>query len=101
MAAVVALGVGDQEALHQSADGGVEGADQEVDVVGHEAVAVELEGAGTLKVAEGVEEGNVVAIGVEDGGAVVAAVDDVVDEAITDRSQGSWHNPHVTQIVAK
>jgi hypothetical protein len=43
VAAMVALGVRDEEALHQSADRGLERADQEVDVVGHEAVAVERE----------------------------------------------------------
>ena len=43
VAAVVALGVGDEQALHDPADRRLQGPDQQVDVVGHEAVAVELE----------------------------------------------------------
>ena len=95
--AVIALGVGDEEALDEAADGNVEGADQEVDVVGHEAVAVALERPGAFQVAEGVEEGGVIAVGVEDGGAVVPPVDNMVDEAWSDGSQGPWHGPMISR----
>ena len=43
MAAVVALGVGDEQALHQPADRGLQRAEEEVEVVGHEAIAEQLE----------------------------------------------------------
>ena len=87
VAAVVALGVGDEQALHDPADRRLAGADQQMDVVGHEAVAVELERLPLLQVGEGLEEGGVVVVVEEDRCAVVAAVDDVVDEPVVDGSQ--------------
>ena len=91
VAAMVALGVRDEEALHQSADRGLERADQEVDVVGHEAVAVERERPSLLQIADRPEESSVVLVIVEHRGAVVAPVDDVVDEVVVDGTQGARH----------
>ena len=95
VAAVVALGVGDEQALHDPADRSLQGADQQVDVVGHQAIAIELERPPLLQVGERFEERGVILVVEEDRGAVVAAVDDMVDESVTDRSKWSGHGDRV------
>jgi hypothetical protein len=44
----------------------------------------------TLQVGDGLEERLIVGVVVEDLGTVVASIDDVVDEAVVDRSQRVW-----------
>jgi hypothetical protein len=66
-AAAVALGVGDEEALHDPADRRCEGSDRQEDVVGDEAIAVERERPSLLQVAEGLEARGVIPVDVEDG----------------------------------
>jgi hypothetical protein len=85
MTLVIAPGVGDGERLEDAADrlAGL-GAEQEVEMVGHQAIAEELEGVAAPGAVEGVEEGEVVAVVVEDGGAVVAPVQGMIDQAVVD-----------------
>jgi len=92
MAAVAALGVEDEEALYDPADRRLQGSDQEVDVVGHEAVAVELERPPLFQVADSLEERGEIFHVKENGD----AIDDVVDEAVVDESQGSWHEERLS-----
>lgn len=60
---------------------------------GHEAVTVELERSPLLQDTDGLEEPDVVSVIEEHAG----AIDDVVDQTVVDRSQGSGHSyggPH-------
>jgi hypothetical protein len=63
------------------------GAEQEVEVVGHEAVAEEAERIALLGPRQGFEEGDSVGVVGEDVGAVVAAVEGVVNQALVDGSR--------------
>ena len=72
--------VGDGEGLHDAADGlAGAGSEYEMDVVGHQAVGVEVEGVSSLGLCEGFEVGKPIAVGVEDVVAVVAAIQRVED----------------------
>jgi len=93
---VVAPGVRHQERLHDATDGHPRlGAEQEVEVVGHQAIAVEPERVAELRPAEGVEEGAEIAIVVEDGVAIVAPAEGMEGQAIVNRSQGASHAPRL------
>ena len=89
---VVSPGVGDEERLHDPPDGHAGlGSEDEVEVVGHQAVAVEAEQEAELRLAERGEEGVVVGVVVEDFLAVVAAAEGVEDQAVVVRSKWSSH----------
>ena len=62
-----------------------------MEVVGHQAVAVEAERVAELRLAERGEEGVVVGVVVEDVLAVVAAAEGVEDQAVVVRSEWSSH----------
>jgi hypothetical protein len=81
MPLVMAPRVGDGEGLEDAADRlpGL-GADEEVEVVGHEAIAEEPEGIAVLGLGQGLEEGDAVGVVAED----VAAVEGVIDQAVVD-----------------
>jgi hypothetical protein len=66
-------------------------------MIGHQAIPVKLEGPPLLQVADGVEEGGIIVLVPEDGRTIVATVDDVVDEALSDGSQGAWHGYYGNQ----
>ncbi len=92
MAAVEVPGVGDGERLEDAADGDAGlGSEEEVEVVGHEAVGVEAERIAELGACEAVKEGVVVLVVGEDDLAVVAAIDGMVEEAVVMRSKCSSH----------
>ena len=86
--AVIVPGVGDQERLHDAtdSDAGLR-SQQEVEVVGHEAVAVEAEWEATPSFGQRVQKQAVVVLVVEDELAVVAAAEGVVDQALVIRSK--------------
>ena len=98
VASVVALGVGDEQALHDPADRGLQGANQQVHVIGHEAIAIELERPALLQVADRLQECLVIPVVEEDRCAVVAAIDDVVDETVADRSKWSGHEVRIAFV---
>src|SRR5262245_14626969 len=91
MAPVVPLSVGDEQVLHDPADGRVRDTPEPGEVIAHEAVAVELEGPFRLEFEQCGQERRVIAVVAEDRGAVIATVDDVVDEAFADGSKRSGH----------
>jgi hypothetical protein len=85
MAAMIPPGVGDGQGLEDSADRLSElRADEEVEVVGHEAIAEEAEGIALPGLGEGLQEGDPIVIVAEDDGPVVAAIEGVIDEAVID-----------------
>lgn len=86
--AMMASDVGDEPDLHDPADRRLAGADQEVDVAGHQAVAEQVERPSGLLIGQGGKEGIAVGVVAKDVGAVVAATDGVDDEAGLDRAQG-------------
>ena len=67
------------------------GPEQELEMVGHQTIAVEAEWVAELGLAQGVEEGAVVVLVAEDGLAVVAAIQGVEDHAVVGRSW--WSSP--------
>jgi hypothetical protein len=73
------------------------GAEEEVEVVGHQAVAEEPKGIAIPGHGEGLEEGEVIVVVGEDGGAVVAAVERVIDEAVADDAGEASHGLDPTQ----
>ncbi len=62
VAAVLALGVGDEEALHDPADRCLAGPDQQVDMDGPQAVAVQLERFLGLQVGECFDKGGIIVV---------------------------------------
>jgi hypothetical protein len=82
IALVITPGMGDQKRLKNSADGLPSlGAEQEVEVIGHEAIAEEAKGIALLGLGQGFEKGGAVVVVAKDLFAVVAAVEGVVDQA--------------------
>src|SRR5262249_52518937 len=67
------------------------GAEEEVEVVGHEVVPEEPEGVAPLGRGECPEQGEVVVVIGEDGGAVVAAVERVIDQTVVGGAGKSSH----------
>ena len=65
--AVVAVRVRDQQALHDAADRRGGRAQEQMDVIAHQAVAVQVERLPRLEVGEGLEERDIVAVGENTG----------------------------------
>jgi hypothetical protein len=85
MTLVVSPGVGDGERLEDAADRLPSlGSNEEVEVVGHQAVPEQPEGVTLLGGGEGLEEGEMVVVIREDGRPVVAAVKGMINEAVGD-----------------
>jgi hypothetical protein len=80
--AIVILAVGCQQPLHDSADGVLLSLDQQMNVIGHEAVGVEVEREPGFLMSELNEESVVIIVGTEDELAVIAASDDVIEPAL-------------------
>ena len=88
MPLVVPPGVGDGERLEDAADRLPRfGPQQEVEVVGHQAVAEEPERVSSLGGGQGLEEREMIGIVAEDIVAVIAAVERVIHEAVVN---GAW-----------
>jgi hypothetical protein len=88
---MAAQGVRDPQALHDPADRNIARLDQEEQVNGHQAAAVEREWPAFLLVANRLEECLEVGVIAEHRSAVVAAMDDMVDQSVIDRAQWPWH----------
>src|SRR5262249_29527001 len=88
MPLVIPPGMGHGEGLEDAADRltGL-GAEQEVEVVGHEAVAEEAERIALLGPRQSFDEGASVGVVLEDVGAVITTVEGVVDQALADGSR--------------
>ena len=79
MAFVVTADVCGEEPLHPAGEVTVlAGPEDEVEMVGHEAVAADAHGEAFAGEGHEIDEGLIVVVVVEDAGAAVAAVDDVV-----------------------
>jgi hypothetical protein len=85
------LRVGLLEALHESGEWRFRGADDQVEVVGHEAVRIERHRVSRAIRGEPIEIGLVVAMIKEDRLAAIAAGDDVIDESGSEHSRPSGH----------
>ena len=80
---VVAGGMGDGQQLDDAADRLARlGTQQQVEVVGHQAIPVEAERVSPPGPRQGLQEGFLIGPVVEDGGPVVAPVQGVVDQVI-------------------
>jgi site-specific DNA recombinase len=96
---VVAPGVGHGQRLEDATDrlpGGRR--QQQVEVVGQQAVAVQTERVAQLGLAKGAQEGLEVVGAAEDGRAVVAAVESVVDQVIGDGTRLARHEGYATAL---
>src|SRR5581483_3135446 len=75
--AMIAPGMRDGERLQNAADGlAGRRAEQKVKMVGHQAVAEQLERIAELRLAQGMEESAIIGRACEDGVAIIAAIDD-------------------------
>ena len=82
---VIAPGVGHGQGLKDSTDRlPALGPEQEVEVIGHQAIAEESEGVAVLGLGEGFQEGDAVAVVTEDILAVVPPVEGVIDQTVVD-----------------
>jgi hypothetical protein len=75
-----------QQALHDTTDRTTDRAQEDVDVVSHKAVAVQLERLPLLQVSQGLEEGDIISLLFEHRLAIVATVNHVVGQTIGNRS---------------
>jgi hypothetical protein len=89
--AVITLRMRNQQALHDTADRSAHRAQEEMDVVSHKAVAVQLKRLPLLQVSQGLEEGDIIPLLFEHRLAIVATVNHVVGQTIGNRSQRSRH----------
>ena len=97
MALVESPRVGDRQRLDDPADRlPWLGPQEQVEVVGHQAVAEEPERTALLGIGEGLEEGEVIVVIGEDGGAVVAPVVGVIDLAIVLNAGSPCHGAQST-----
>ena len=100
MAAVEVPGVGDRKRLKDAADRDARfGPEEQVEMVGHQAVGIEAEGISDLGFGQVVEEGLVVGVVVEDDLSVVAAVDGVVEQAVIVKSWSASHDGQCRNCV--
>jgi hypothetical protein len=85
MTLVTAPGVGDREGLQDSANrlAGFR-SQQQMEVIGHEAITKQPERITLLGVGEGLQEGHAIIVVAEDVGAVIAAIEGVVNEGVVD-----------------
>jgi len=95
------LGVRHEQALHDAADRCLGRSQQQMKMVAHQAVAIELERLARLQVGNHLEKGAVIGLLVEDVLAVVATIDDVVHEAFVDQSQRPWHGRNLSLAVGR
>jgi hypothetical protein len=85
MALVISPGMGYGDGLEDAADRSASlGPDQQVEVVGHEAVAEQGEGVAFLGAGEGFEEGDAIGIVGKNVSPVIAAVERVIDQSVVD-----------------
>jgi hypothetical protein len=91
--AEVAPDVGGQEPMHPPPEVAViVWPEHQMEVITQQAIGREPHGQSDLGLADGLEEGEVVALLVEHVGASVAAIDDVVTGVPGRGSRGAWHN---------
>jgi hypothetical protein len=89
---VMASGVGDGQGLHDPADRRPRVRSQkQVKMIGHQAIAEQLEGRAQLGTAQGGQEGADVAIVVKDDATIVAPIQDKIGEMFGDRSRRPSH----------
>jgi hypothetical protein len=60
-------------------------------MVGHEAIAVQVERFSLLQIRDGLQKRQKIPLASENRLVIVAAIDDVVNQTVGDRSQGAWH----------
>lgn len=93
MVLVVPLGVRNQQALHDPADRGAgQRAQEEVEVIVEQTVAVEPKRHALLEVRERLEKGGEIAGLLEHLLPVIAAIDHMIDQPRFNRPQRTWHS---------
>ena len=92
MATMVTPGVGHRQRLEDTADRrSWFGAEKEVEVIRHQAIAIKPKRITQLGLAQAVKEGKIIVLIGEDDLAIIAAVDRVINQAIIIRPQRSSH----------
>lgn len=61
-------------------------AQQEMDVIAHQAITVQVEGLALLQIGHGLQKGQIIAFAAKNRLPVVAAVDHVIHKPVVDRS---------------
>jgi hypothetical protein len=92
---VVALRVRHQQALDDATYRRAARPQEQMKVIAHQAIAVELERLAVLEVGKRGEKGLKVGRLAKDTLAIVATIDYVVNQAVVDWSQGAWHSGNV------
>jgi hypothetical protein len=100
--AIVILAIGGQESLHDPADGVILSFDEQMNVIGHQAVGIEVEREPRFLVGELQEQLAIVVVRSEDELAIVASSDDVVEPSLDFESRLAhcassllWEHPNV------
>ena len=88
---VIPLRVRDQQALQDAADRGLAGPDQQMKMIREQAIAVQFKRLPLLQFGQGLQERLEISLLQEHRLAIVAAVDDMVDQAVIDRSRRARH----------
>src|SRR5262245_3040273 len=96
---VVALCVRDQQSLDEATDRVLERLDQQVDVVRHQAVAIQLERLPLTQVRCGLEESLKIRAVEEDLLPVVPTIHDVVNQPWSNRSQWTRHRSRIADAA--
>jgi site-specific DNA recombinase len=90
--AVIATGVRREQPLHPAPEVAVGvGSQYDVEVIGHQAVAQDIDGEALARIDDRLKEGIVIGGLVEDGLASVAAVEGVIPHAPDGGAGGAWH----------
>jgi hypothetical protein len=93
MPLVITPGVGYREGFEDSADRLADlGLEQQMKVIGHEAIAEEAKRITFLGVGEGFKEGNAVGVVAKDVGAVEGMIDETVIDGAREASPDLKHN---------
>ena len=78
---IVILTVTGEQSVHHATDRTVQHFRQQVDLIGHEAVSVQVEGPLSFLALEKSEKSEIVMLGAENAPAIIAPGDDVVESA--------------------
>ena len=98
--AVVILAVAGEHSLHDSTDWVVLHLDQQVNVVGHQAIGIQIERQLQFLLLKNAGEPEIVVVRAECLSAIVPASDDVVEPSADLNARFSWHDGPQPTLIA-